>query len=116
MIQYGSSIKFPNSSAQGGSGSDLKLWNPLATQGQPKYQNIQAGVKKSGVFAIVDSATQFAIDQIPVGTVNSIITFDSEPNIGWRIISTTSLQSRYTTPSIVADEATLNSTFPPSEE
>jgi hypothetical protein len=113
--------KIRNSTIGGGTGSSgggtsVKLWNPLAIQGQPKYQNIQAGVKKSGVFAIVDSVTQFAIDQIPVGTTNSTITFDSEPNVGWRIISSTSLQSKYTTPSTVADETILNATFPPAEQ
>jgi hypothetical protein len=100
----------------GDGGAGTKLWNPLATLGQPKYQDIQAGVKKSGVFAIVDNETQSAIDQIPMGTSNSTIKFDDEPGVGWRIISSTALQSKYTTPSIVDNETILNATFPPSEQ
>ena len=103
-----------------GSGSDggsaTQFWNPLAMPGEPKYQDIQAGVKKSGVFAIVDNSTQYSIDQIPANTVNSTIKFDDEANIGWRIISSTASQSKYTTPAIVADETILNATFPPSEQ
>ena len=100
----------------GDGGASTQLWNPLAMPGEPKYQDIQAGVKKSGVFSIVDHETQFAIDQIPRNTANSMIQFDDEPNIGWRIISSTALQSKYTTPSIVDDETILNATFPPSEQ
>ena len=100
----------------GGGGTSIKLWNPLAIQGQPKYQDIQSGVKKSGVFSIVDFATQYTIDQVPIGTINSTIIFDEEPNKGWRIISSTALQSKYTNPSTVANETILNSTFPPAEQ
>jgi len=96
--------------------TSTQFWNPLAMPGEPKYQDIQAGVKKSGVFAIVDNSTQYSIDQIPANTVNSTIKFDDEPNIGWRIISSTALQSKDTTPSIVDDETILNATFPPSEQ
>ena len=100
----------------GGGGSPLLFWDPLATQGEFGYQNIEAGVKKAGTYNIINNPTQTTIDGVPQNTsIGTTIAFIDNGS-GWSIISQTSQQAKYTSPSSVADETVLNATFPIPED
>lgn len=85
-------------------------WDPLANIGEENYHNVQAGVSSTNNYAIVKNPIKATLDNVPIGTVNSIISYVAPD--GWTIISATTNQAKYTTPASVADEVELNSTFP----
>ena len=99
----------------GGGGTSVFFWDPLATQGQPYYHNIEAGVKKTGIYNIIKNPTIATIDEVPQNTSIGTSIFFDEVGTGWGIISQTNQQAQRTNPSSVADEIELNTTFPTPE-